>query len=248
MGLPFEQQAGESDKAFAAFSVYLSLGVERSLAEVGRRLGKSMALLERWSARWRWVERVRAHGAHLALVEREASEALARGVSAEWLRRQQAVRETEWQMHEACIAAAKRALKAFQEREKVFANLADIARMLEVASKLGRLAAGMATDRTELSGEAGGPIRVELSAALAKVYGDDVEIGGTSPRPVPQGGEGARKLLVGNTSPCPSPQRGEGKRSELAGSTSPQPSPQGGAGDRLAGECEREPFAEGGAR
>lgn len=211
MPLPFEQQPKESDKAFAAFSVYLSLGVERSLAEVGRRLGKSMALLERWSARWRWVERVRAHGAHLALVEREASEALARGVSAEWLRRQQALRETEWQMHEECIAAAKRGLKAFMEREKVYANLADIARMLEVASKLGRLAAGMATDRTELSGEEGGPIRVELSAALAKVYGEDVEVGGAAPRPGREGGEGERKLLNGGTSPQPSPQGGEGE-------------------------------------
>ena len=34
----------------------------------------------------------------------------------------------------------------------------------------------MATDRTELTGEDGGPLRVELSAALAKVYGAVVEV------------------------------------------------------------------------
>ena len=37
-GLAFEQQPKEGDKAFAAFSLYLSLGAERSLAEVGRKL------------------------------------------------------------------------------------------------------------------------------------------------------------------------------------------------------------------
>ena len=195
--LPFEQQPKESAKAFAAFSVYLSLGPERSLAAVGQKLGKSMALLERWSALWRWLERAQTHAAHLAAVEREAIEALARGKAAEWLGRQQSLRETEWQMHEKCIEAARRGLKAFMEREKVYANLADISRMLEVASKLGRLASGMATDKTELTGEDGGPLRVELSAALAKVYGQAepashvVDVECTSPQPSPQRGEGA---------------------------------------------------------
>jgi hypothetical protein len=79
-------------------------------------------------------------------------------------------------MHEKCIAAAKRGLTAFMEREKVYANLADIARILEIASKLGRLASEMPTDRTELTGEDGGPIRVELSAALDKIYGAVVDV------------------------------------------------------------------------
>jgi hypothetical protein len=174
MPLPFDQQPKESAKAFAAFSIYLGLGPERSLAAVGQTLGKSMALLERWSARWHWLERAQAHATHLAAVEREAAEALARSKGAEWLKRTEAVREREWEMHEKCIEAARRGLKAFMEREKVYANLADISRILEVASKLGRLASGMATDKTELTGEDGGPIRVELSAALNKVYGAEV--------------------------------------------------------------------------
>ena len=111
-----------------------------------------------------------AHASHLATVEREASEALARGKSAQWLTRQQEIREREWEMHEKCIEAARRGLKAFMEREKVYANLSDISRILEVASRLGRLASGMATDKTELTGEDGGPLRVELSAALARSW------------------------------------------------------------------------------
>jgi hypothetical protein len=166
------------------------------LATVGQKLGKSVGLLERWSARWRWAERVQAHAAHLAVVEREATEALTRGKAAEWMQRQQALREEEWEMHEKCIAAAKRGLAAFMEREKIYVNLGDIARMLEVASKLGRLASGLATDKTEVTGEDGGPLRVEVSAALEKVYGAsnsgastivDVEAVAVPPAALPEG-------------------------------------------------------------
>jgi len=190
MALAFEQQPKEGAKAFAAFSLYLGLGPGRSVAAVGKRLGKSGSLLERWSKRFDWPGRVQAHAAHFAAVERDATEALVRGKAAEWLQRQQALREREWTIHEKCIAAAERGLKAFMEREKVYANLADIARMLEVASKLGRLASGMATDKTEVTGEDGGPVRVELSAALNKIYGEVVDVEAT-PVPPAQLAEGA---------------------------------------------------------
>ncbi|MDB6035844.1 MAG: hypothetical protein JWM16_6182 [Verrucomicrobiales bacterium] len=73
-------------------------------------------------------------------------------------------------MHEQCIAAAKRALNAFMEREKVYANLSDIARILEIASKLGRLASGMATDKTEMVGEVGLGLSPQFEAMLKKIY------------------------------------------------------------------------------
>jgi hypothetical protein len=167
----FEQQPGESAKAFAAFSLYLNMGPERSLEGVRVKCGKSSRLIQRWSSRWCWAERVEAHAGHLATVEREAVEVVARTKAAEWAKRQDEVRQREWEMHEKCIGAAKKAFEAFMAREKVYANLADIARMLEVASKLGRLASGLATDKTEVTGEDGGAIRVEFEAALKKVYG-----------------------------------------------------------------------------
>jgi len=172
MTLPFEQQPRESAKAFAAFSSYLSMGPERSLAMVAQKLGKSVGLVERWSRKFDWSSRVQAHATHLAIVEREATEALARGKSAEWLKRQTEVREREWRLHEKCIAAAEKALDVFLAKETVYANLADISRILEVASKMGRLATGMATDRTELVGEDGGPIQIEFEAALRKIYSE----------------------------------------------------------------------------
>jgi hypothetical protein len=172
MGLAFEQQPRESDKAFAAFSLYLSLGPERSTREVGKQLGKSEGLVERWAAKFDWRSRVAAHGAHLAVVERNAIEAAARSKAAEWESREQTLRETEWAMHERAIAAAKRGLDAYMARERVYANLADIARMLEIASKLGRLATGLGTDGDRRKGDELPAMRVEVRVALEKIYGE----------------------------------------------------------------------------
>jgi hypothetical protein len=172
MPLMFEQQPRESNKAFAAFSLYLSLGPERSLDVVRKKLGKSARLIQRWSGKFDWTERVSAHGAHLAVVEREAIEAAARGKAAEWSSREQKLRETEWAMHEAAIAAAKKGLAAYMERDKVYANLADIARMLEIASKLGRLATGLGTDGERSKGDDLPAVRVEVTVALEKIYGE----------------------------------------------------------------------------
>jgi hypothetical protein len=46
MPLAFEQQPRESAKAFEAFSLYLAMGPDRSLAAVGDKLGKSKVAME----------------------------------------------------------------------------------------------------------------------------------------------------------------------------------------------------------
>jgi hypothetical protein len=173
MPLAFEQQPKESHKAFAAFSLYLSLGPQRSLEEVGRKLGKSKVLMERWSSKFDWLARVQSHAAHMAVVEREATEALARASAAEWGKRQQEVRQEEWELHAECIRAGKEALKRFYEKGRG-ATLGDIARILELASTLGRLASGLATNKTEITGEGGGPVRIEVTLALEKIYGQPI--------------------------------------------------------------------------
>ncbi len=172
MPLMFEQQPRESVKAFAAFSLYLSLGPERSMAAVAKKLMKSEGLISRWAGKFGWQERVAAYGTHLAVVEREAIEATARAKGPQWEAREQQLRETEWAMHERAIAAAKRGLDEYMKREKVYANLADIARMLEIASKLGRLATGLGTDGERRKGDELPTMRVEVTVALEKIYGE----------------------------------------------------------------------------
>ena len=172
MAHAFEQQPRESAKAFAAFSLYLNLGAERSTREVGKQLGKSEGLMERWAAKFDWRNRVAAHAAHLATVEREAVEAVVRGKAAIWEQRETHLRETEWAMHESAIAAAKRGLDEYLQKEKIHANLADIARMLEIASKLGRLATGLDKSNGEKSADAPQTLRVEVTVALEKIYSE----------------------------------------------------------------------------
>ena len=72
MNHAFEQQPRESAKAFAAFSLYLNLGPQRSTAAVANKLAKSEQLIRRWSAKFAWTDRVAAHAAHYAIIEREA--------------------------------------------------------------------------------------------------------------------------------------------------------------------------------
>jgi hypothetical protein len=87
MALVFEQQPKESDKAFAAFSLYLSQGPERSLAKTAEKLGRSKVMMEKWSRRFEWPARVAAYNAHMALVEREAAEAMVREKGVDWAKR-----------------------------------------------------------------------------------------------------------------------------------------------------------------
>ncbi len=56
--IPGERRAGESAPAFEAFALYRDLGPSRSINLVGRELSKSASLIGRWSAKWRWIERV----------------------------------------------------------------------------------------------------------------------------------------------------------------------------------------------
>jgi hypothetical protein len=65
---PWSRQPGESHQAFEAFETYRdgALGGTRSIRGTAEALGKRRQLLERWSARWRWVERCEHYDTALA--------------------------------------------------------------------------------------------------------------------------------------------------------------------------------------
>ena len=64
--------AGESADACAACVAYCALGHARSTAKVGRQLGKSKALMDRWSSRWHWVARAAQWDTTLAATAQRA--------------------------------------------------------------------------------------------------------------------------------------------------------------------------------
>jgi len=171
MALAFEQQRKESDKAFAAFSVYLSQGPERSLAKTAVKLGRSKVLMEKWSSKFDWPARVAAYNSHMALVEREAAEAITREKGVDWAKRYQELREAEWEERQNLVVFAAEVRRRWMARAERCGTLEGYARLLELASKLGHSACEKPTERAEVTGPDGGPIRVEVAAALKKIYG-----------------------------------------------------------------------------
>jgi hypothetical protein len=89
----WSRMPGESQRALQAAQEYLKLGASRSIANVSRRLGKHVSLLERWSTQWGWVGRATAYDDHLAKQEQIEIEkqAIARGEE----RRRRADEQTE---------------------------------------------------------------------------------------------------------------------------------------------------------
>ncbi len=174
MALAFEQQARESSKAFAAFRAYLEMGPERSLAAVAAKLGKSKVMMERWSRKFDWHARVAAHGAHLALVEREAAEAVAREKGVDWAKRYDELRESEWKARCELVDLAWEVIRRWRSKPERCGSLEGLARLLDLMSTLGRRACEVATERKEITGLDGGPIRIEIEAALDKIYGKPI--------------------------------------------------------------------------
>ncbi len=174
MALAFEQQPRESAKAFAAFRAYLEIGPERSLAAVAEKLGKSKVMMEKWSRKFDWAARVAAHGAHLALVEREAAEAVARASGVDWAKRYDELRESEWKARCELVDLAWEVIRRWRAKPERCGSLEGLARLLDLMSTLGRRACEVATERKEITGADGGPIRIEIEAALDKIYGKPI--------------------------------------------------------------------------
>lgn len=169
--LVFEQQHREHNKAFAAFKTYLELGAQRSLATVAEQHGKSKTMIERWSRRFDWPARVQAHAAHLAAVERQAIESLAMEKAVDWNKVHEAVKVAEWQRHKKLIALADEMLVRWEKNKAKCGTLEGIARVLELATKLGRLAAGMPTEVKEVNTTMKATIDVDWEIAIRKAYG-----------------------------------------------------------------------------
>ncbi len=172
--MSFERQPRETSKAFAAFQEYLAMGPERSLSAVGAKLGKSKVMMEKWSRKYDWPARVAAHGAHLALVEREAAEAVVRAKGADWAERYAELRESEWRARLELVDLAWEIVRRWRARPDRCGSLEGLARLLDLMSTLGRRACEVATDRKEVVGRVEGSLRIEIETALDKIYGKPI--------------------------------------------------------------------------
>ena len=60
-----------------------------------------------------------------------------------------ALREDEWQLHNECITLAREALKHYKVQGEKRLRIPDLARLIDLASRLGRLATGIPTEHIE---------------------------------------------------------------------------------------------------
>ena len=168
-----ERRNGETIKAYEAFMVYCGMGIKRSVEGVARRCGKSVGLCNRWARRWAWLERATAHDDQMFEAERLSAIAIARAKGVDWAARAEELKAGEWRARQRLIDLAERiADRWMASGEFKMGTLEGLARLLEVASVLGRRACGEVLDRKEITGADGGPIRIEFEAALKRLYGD----------------------------------------------------------------------------
>jgi len=170
MSYLFEQQPREGAKAFAAFKAYLDMGAERSLEAVAQKLHKSVTILGRWSAKYDWQARIKAHDVHLAELECKAIERVAVEKAVEWQRTHEGLRRQAWREAEETIVMVRQAREQWKAKGRT-PGWDGMARMLELAFKLKQFAAGMPGEIKETHTQVTGKVSVEWEAAIRKAYG-----------------------------------------------------------------------------
>jgi hypothetical protein len=105
----------------------------------------------------------------------------------DWSKVHESVKVAEWQRHKKLIALADEMIQRWEKNKNKCGTLEGIARVLELATKLGRLAAGMPTEVKEVNTTMKATIDVEWDVAIRKAY--QAELGTKSPPPAAEGNE-----------------------------------------------------------
>ncbi|BCJ61548.1 hypothetical protein [Micromonospora endophytica] len=156
--LPWDRQDREPEKAYGYFVLYRDLGRTRTVAKVATEVNKSRDYLHKLATAWKWVQRAQAW-------DREEDRLYVEGLAEQ--RRDMAKRH-------ARISSALQAkiVARLQTIDASKLSPGDIARWLEVATRVERLALGLPDSTTSHTGPDGGPIRAEVEQMSAAQRGD----------------------------------------------------------------------------
>jgi hypothetical protein len=161
----------ETQKAFSAFLAYLDLGPNRTFLDCAQSTAIALTTVKFWAGRYQWKKRVQAYNTQVIQTRLAAEASLQSAAAIDWVKRCQELREVEWTAARELLAAASAHMHNLRDKDPDKVSFADIARALEVASKLGRLAAGLVTEKTEISGQLHNTLSVDFIKALDQVYG-----------------------------------------------------------------------------
>lgn len=145
---PWERQIGETSKAYQAFCVYRDMGPDRSLRKVARTLHKSLTIIRDWSVKYNWVERAAEWDAEQDRIIRKENEEARKKML-----------KVHAELGNALLVKAARGLKNLPDDAL---TAFDIARLVEVGSKLERLARGESTDNIELHGSVDATVKIYI--------------------------------------------------------------------------------------
>lgn len=133
---PWERQEGESDKAYEAFTTYRDMGASRSVAKVGKKLGKTTTHLEEWCSKFSWVDRAKAW-------ENEQDRILR-------LQQIEEIRDMRKRHADLAVKMLEKALEGLRLLTPDELNAVSIGRIVEVASRLEQKSRGDTTDAVEM--------------------------------------------------------------------------------------------------
>ena len=125
---PWERKPKESAPAYEAFSAYRDMGPERALRAVAQQLGKSRALIERWSRNWGWQDRVRAYDDS---IQRDAQ-------AAAYKKAVKALEEMQTRHIKTAVLMQKKAVEALDNMSIDLLSPRDIAQLIKEGLKLER--------------------------------------------------------------------------------------------------------------
>jgi len=140
----WERQPDEGSKAYAAFCVYRDLGPDRSLEKTRQKLGKSAGYtrwMHTWSSKYDWVTRAQAYDDYIEKKKREEKE--------------KAILDMAERHAKLSMAFLQRVAQRLQQIDPSELSPADMAKWLDVATKLERLSRGVPTEigKQEVEGQ-----------------------------------------------------------------------------------------------
>jgi len=153
---PWDRLTGESSKAYAHFCLYRDMGVNRSIRQLPSVSGCTSVVrqLNRWSSRWRWVERSQCYDDHLQYQDR--------------LRQEKDRKDMLTPHGKIAVLGQNLVVKGIEklladvEQGKRDLSASDASRLLDVAVKIERLSRGEPTEISELGGSDEHPVRVRI--------------------------------------------------------------------------------------
>lgn len=130
----WERQPGEGPKPWEAFVIYRDMP-DRALRKVAKQLGKSLTIVGRWSSEWNWLERVAAWDNEQDRISRKAhTDEIAK------------MRKRHAKLAAAMLEKSAAALAQMSPEDM---KPQDVARMVDIASKLEKLSLGDVTEVIE---------------------------------------------------------------------------------------------------